>query len=61
MMKACRMCRLISEKSQKCPLCGSEDLTADYGGLIIMMDPENSDIAKRLNIKTPGKYATNIK
>ncbi len=60
-MKACRNCRLLVEKESKCPLCNSEDLTGDYAGMLIIIDPARSEIAKNLNITSPGKYAVNIK
>ncbi|MCX8166914.1 MAG: DNA-directed RNA polymerase, subunit E'' [Candidatus Micrarchaeota archaeon] len=60
-MKACRSCRAIVEKSDTCALCGSKDLTTEFSGLIIVIDPNSSEIAKKLNITVPGKYATNIK
>ncbi|MEM3373158.1 MAG: transcription elongation factor subunit Spt4 [Candidatus Anstonellales archaeon] len=60
-MKACRNCRAIVERSDTCALCNSKDLTTEFSGLIIILDPSNSEIAKKLNITLPGKYATNIK
>lgn len=60
-MKACRRCRLIIEKENTCPACNASDLTTDYGGMVLVMDPEKSEVAQLMNVKIPGKYATNVK
>lgn len=47
-MKACTVCKMISNKDH-CPSCGSP--TSDnWSGLLIITDPDDSDIAKELNI-----------
>ena len=58
--KACRSCRLISEKSL-CPECKSTDMSDDFSGLVIIEDPENSEIAKIIGIKKKGRYAVRIR
>ncbi len=60
MEKACKVCKYISSGEVKCPLCGSDKLTDKFSGLVIIVNPEISDIAKKLNIKAPGKYAAKI-
>jgi len=57
--KACKQCRRIVE-GEICPVCKDSQLTATWKGLIIIVDPENSEIAKKLNIKIPGKYALRL-
>jgi len=59
-MRACRNCHYIS-KEEVCPLCGSEQTTEFYSGEIIILDVDKSEVAKLLNIKTPGAYAINVK
>ena len=56
-MKACRNCRYIVKSAAKCPLCSSEELTEKYFGFVVIIDPERSELAKSLDIKTPGEYA----
>ncbi|MHA1230563.1 MAG: transcription elongation factor subunit Spt4 [Candidatus Helarchaeota archaeon] len=58
--KACRECRYIEEEPKKCSNCGSINLSSDYSGLVIIFDPD-SLIAKKLQIKKPGKYALKIR
>ncbi|MEM3227764.1 MAG: transcription elongation factor subunit Spt4 [Candidatus Micrarchaeaceae archaeon] len=59
--KVCKICRIIISKGDRCPICGSTDLTTKWSGYIMMTNVENSDIAKKLNIKLNGTFALNIK
>ena len=52
-MKACRECRYVVEHEKKCPKCGAE-LSDKYSGLIIIVDPEKSEIAKVAGINAIG-------
>ena len=56
---ACRKCKHVFV-GKVCPLCKSSDLTPDWNGVVIIADPENSAIAKTLNIKGKGKFAIRI-
>lgn len=58
--KACKVCRFIS-KGPKCPACGSSSLTDKWSGIIYIVNPEKSEVAKKLGIKLAGKYAAKIK
>lgn len=58
--KACRNCRLISS-GPICPNCKSSDLSDDWSGLLIVINPETSEIAKKLGIKVAGKYALHVR
>ncbi len=58
--KACRNCHLITHKDY-CPKCKTHTLSDDYSGIIIVLDPEKSQLAKRLNIDVPGKYALRVR
>ncbi|MBI3190595.1 hypothetical protein HYZ41_02740 [archaeon] len=42
-----------------CKECKSTDLTSSFQGVIVIFDPE-SDVAKHLGIKAPGKYAIKV-
>mgnify|MGYP002516630465 CR=1 FL=1 len=47
-MKACTVCKMISSKVH-CPSCGNP--TSDnWSGLLIITDPEESELARELNI-----------
>ncbi len=58
--KACRNCKMIFEKGTKCPNCGSESITTFWRDYVLILDPERSEIAKKLSITVPGKYALKI-
>ncbi len=58
--KACRECKLIS-RGNKCPVCNSSDMSDDFTGIVIIFDPENSEIARMMNVHTKGKYALRIR
>lgn len=58
--RACRKCNFITEGSV-CPACGSASLSEDWIGYVVVLDPENSEIAKRLKIGQPGKYALRVR
>lgn len=58
--KACKNCRYISN-GPVCPNCKSTNLSDDWTGLAIIIDPERSEIAKKMRIKTPGRYAVRVR
>ena len=57
---ACRNCKFINIDSAICKNCGSSELTKEWYGYVIIVDPEKSEIAKKLGIKIPGKYALRV-
>ncbi len=59
--KACRKCKaLVNKEANVCPICGSSDFTDEWEGMVIIIDPENSEIAKMLGITKPGRYAIKV-
>ncbi|MEM4318374.1 MAG: transcription elongation factor subunit Spt4 [Candidatus Pacearchaeota archaeon] len=59
MKKACKKCKKVYDNLEVCPEC-NEKLIQSWKGLLIITDPE-SEIAKKLGIKNPGKYAILIR
>ncbi len=57
---ACRRCKFINTDTDVCKNCGSTDLTKEWYGYIIIIDPDKSEIAKKLGIRAPGKYALRV-
>lgn len=49
---------LTNEK--KCPNDGSNELSDEWSGLVIVLDPKNSKVAVTLGIKKPGRYALKV-
>ena len=60
-MKACRNCKKMVEDGEICPACQSDDLSDRFSGLLIVLDPEKSEIAKISEVKSPGRYAVKVK
>jgi len=58
-MKSCTSCKRISTK-ERCPFCNNPTST-NWSGLLLIIDPDNSDIAKELNITLPGEYALRVR
>ena len=56
-IKACKKCRTIFEDGEKCPKCGSSSSTENWKGRIEIVDPEQSEIAKKLKFAEKGVYA----
>ena len=55
--KACKICNTIFETGEKCPNCDSRDYTDSFKGRIIIQNPEKSEIAQKVKIKTKGEFA----
>ncbi|MEM2911229.1 MAG: transcription elongation factor subunit Spt4 [Candidatus Bathyarchaeia archaeon] len=58
--KACSTCHVITT-GNVCPRCKTTSLSDDFSGLVIIFDPENSAIAKAMNIKDKGRYALKVR
>ncbi|MEM4325920.1 MAG: transcription elongation factor subunit Spt4 [Candidatus Pacearchaeota archaeon] len=58
--KACKVCNTIFD-GDKCPKCNSKDFTEGFKGRVVVLDPDNSEVAKKLNIKEKGDYAIKTK
>jgi RNA polymerase subunit RPABC4/transcription elongation factor Spt4 len=58
--KACTTCHLITT-GHVCPRCKTPTLSDDFGGLVIIFNPEGSAIAKVMKIKEKGHYALKVR
>jgi DNA-directed RNA polymerase subunit E" len=58
--KACRQCRRIVEEETTCPECGANQFTTFWRGYISIMDPEKSEISKKMAISAKGKHALRL-
>lgn len=56
---ACRKCKGITT-SKICNNCGSSDLSPDWIGIVLVDDPDNSQIAHSLGITKKGKFAIKV-
>lgn len=57
---ACSECHRIVE-GQTCPRCGSNSISKDWAGYVIIIDPKKSEIAKKMSINSTGKYALKVR
>ncbi len=58
--QVCRECHRIVA-GQTCPICGSSNLSSDWSGMVIVIDAEHSEIAKKMSIDLPDKYALKVR
>ena len=56
---ACRKCRTLTT-DKACPNDGSTELSKEWSGLIIIINPDRSQVAKTLGITKPGRYALKV-
>ena len=56
---ACRKCKNITS-GRVCPSSGGTDLSTDWSGLIVLSDPDKSQVAKQLEFTKPGRYAIKV-
>lgn len=60
--RACRKCHsLVPREASRCPVCGSTDLSDDWDGVIIVIDPGKSMLARKLEIEKSGRYALRVR
>ena len=52
---ACKNCKMLTEQ-EHCPVCKSPT-TKHWSGYLGVIDPEKSNIAKKLSITLVGEYA----
>lgn len=55
-VKVCRDCHRVVE-GEACVVCGTSNLSEDWAGYVVIIDPEHSEIAKKMRITLPGRYA----
>ena len=60
MSRACKVCSIITE-DKACPICKGTDLSDDYSGLLVVVDPEGSQLAQKMGITEAGRYALKIR
>lgn len=53
--QVCRNCKKFTT-DKICPTCKSTNMSSSWKGVVVINDVE-SEVAKKLNIVEPGKYA----
>ena len=57
---ACKECHMILDE-KACPMCPDAEISREWQGYIEVLDPEKSNIAKEMGIRTPGRYALRVR
>ena len=60
LVKICRDCHRVVE-GESCAVCGSSNLSTDWTGYLDIIDPQRSEIATKMNITLPGRYALKVR
>lgn len=58
--KACKNCKFVIDSGDVCPACKGTELTTNWKGFVIIVDPSKSEIAQKMDITIPGKYALRL-
>ena len=59
-IRVCRECQRVVE-GEACVVCSTTNLSEDWAGYVVIIDPEHSDIAKKMNITMAGRYALKVR
>lgn len=59
--KACAECHRLVEDATECPIDKNNDLRGNWSGLAVIYDPENSEIAEKLDVTVSGRYAISVR
>ena len=57
---ACKECHLILE-DKSCPRCPDSEVSREWQGFVEILNPEKSELAKEMGIRTPGRYALRVR
>ena len=60
MLKAGIIGKRLTEKKE-CEVCKNKDLSDEWSGIVVILNPKESKVSQILNIETQGMYAQNIK
>ncbi|MFH0905827.1 MAG: transcription elongation factor subunit Spt4 [archaeon] len=55
--------KLKKEVIKTCPVCGAtgtNNFTTFWKGTAYIIDPDNSEVGKKMDVKTPGRYALRL-
>jgi len=57
-LRACKKCKALTEKL-RCERCDAKT-TKEWSGFLIILEPANSEIAKKLDIDYKGEFALKV-
>ncbi|MDD3857260.1 MAG: DNA-directed RNA polymerase, subunit E'' [Methanoculleus sp.] len=59
-VRVCRECHRVVE-GENCTICSTSSLSEDWAGYVVIIDPERSEIAKKMNVTMAGRYALKVR
>jgi len=57
--KACKKCKILVD-GNVCPICKGNQFVDNWKGKIYIINPEKSEIAKKVGLKIKGGYAIKV-
>ena len=58
--RACKECKTIFD-GDRCPKCASQEFTESWKGKIVILNPQESELARKVKINEKGTYAIKTK
>lgn len=58
--KVCRNCKIFVE-GDECPICKKNSFSTNFQGVISIIDPNKSEIAKIMGFSAKGDYAIKVR
>ena len=58
--KVCKKCKLFVEGNE-CPVCKGNQFSLNWQGRLYIVDPNKSEIGKKIGISAKGEYAIKVR
>lgn len=58
--KVCKKCKLFVDGNE-CPLCKGNQFSLNWQGRLYVVDPNKSEVAKKIGIGAKGEYAIKVR
>jgi DNA-directed RNA polymerase subunit E" len=58
--KVCRKCKRFV-LDEECPACREKNFSRSWKGVVVILDPNGSEIAQATGLNVPGKYCMWVK
>ena len=58
--KVCKKCKVFV-RGNECPICHGNQFSENWQGRINVIDPNKSDIAKKMGVTVKGEYAIKVR
>ena len=60
MKKVCKECKKFYDENE-CPDCKSNQVASVWRGRVVVINPEKSELATKMNLKKEGDYAVKVR